>query len=263
MKGKRQESGRRKRLPSDASMQVRNGRHPGCDAVDGWSPGSGGGSDQDSGRALAPMTPAEFAAACDVSRETLDRLRVYIDLLRDWQQRKNLVGRSSLDDVWRRHVLDSAQLLPLIENPDAELVDLGSGAGFPGLVLAIMGHPNVRLVESNRRKCEFLAAAAAATGTAVEIYPERAETLAGGVLRGVADVVTARAVAPLSKLLAYAAPMLAPGGICLFLKGARAAEELTAARKDWNMKVTRVPSRSDPSGTILKLEHLRRARHGR
>ena len=205
-----------------------------------------------------PLTPDEFAATCDVSRETLARLHTYLDLLREWQGRKNLVAPTTLEDPWRRHMLDSAQLVPLIE-PDAEIVDIGSGAGFPGLVLAIMGLQNVRLVESDRRKCEFLQAAAAATGTSVEIYPERAETLGKEALRGVADVVTARAVAPLPKLLGWAAPLLVPGGYCLFLKGARAEEELTAAGKDWRMRVTRFPSRSDPSGTVLRLDQPRRA----
>jgi 16S rRNA (guanine527-N7)-methyltransferase len=217
-------------------------------------------AEADIGSVPEPLSPDAFAEACDVSRETLARLQIYVDLLRDWQTRKNLVGKATLDDVWRRHMLDSAQLLPLID-PDAEVVDLGSGAGFPGLVLAVLGVQNVRLVESDQRKCAFLREAAAATGTSVEIYPERVEVLGRSTLKGIADVVTARALAPLPKLLGWAAPLLAPDGQCLFLKGARAAEELTEARKDWTMRLTQFPSRSDPSGTVLKLEYLRRAAH--
>ena len=250
--------GKKERLAVRRSLAPQGRKEP-ARSAEGWGPSAG----TDIAAPPAPMTPEEFAAATHVSRETLDRLAAYVELLRDWQTRKNLVSPASLADVWRRHLFDSAQLLPLIDDPeDAEIVDVGSGAGFPGLVLAILGAANVRLVESDQRKCDFLRAAAAATGTAVEIYPERAEILAKSALRGVADVVTARAVAPLPKLLSYAAPILAPGGVCLFLKGARAEEELTAARKSWKMRVTRVPSRSDPSGTILKLEELRRARHG-
>ncbi len=204
------------------------------------------------------MSPEDLAAELDVSRETLDKLQVYVDLLREWQSRKNLVSPASLGDVWRRHILDSAQLYPLLDEDD-EVVDIGSGAGFPGLVLAIMGAQNVRLVESNQQKCTFLRAVADATGTAVELWNGRVEELATGALSGVADVVTARAVGPLIRLMPWIAPVVGPGGCALLLKGARADEELTEARKAWKMRVTRLPSRSDSSGTILRLEDIRRA----
>lgn len=205
-----------------------------------------------------PLTAEAFGEALDVSRETLERLRAYVDLLHAWQDRKNLVGEATLPDVWRRHILDSAQLYPLLDEDD-EIVDLGSGAGFPGMVLAVMGLQNVRLVESNHAKCVFLRAVADATGTAVEIWTERAETLGKGALAGVADIVTARAVGPLTRLLPWIAPILRPGGTALLLKGARADDELTDARAQWKMRVARLPSRSDPSGTILRLEDIRRA----
>lgn len=208
--------------------------------------------------AAKPLSPEEFASQLDVPRETLDRLQVYVQLLREWQSRKNLVSPASLADVWRRHILDSAQLFPLLDEDD-EVVDIGSGAGFPGLVLAIMGAQNVRLVESNQQKCAFLRAVAEATGTAVELWNGRVEELAAGALGGVADVVTARAVGPLIRLMPWIAPVVRPGGCALLLKGARADEELTEARKAWKMRVTRLPSRSDSSGTILRLEDIRRA----
>ena len=205
-----------------------------------------------------PTGPDWFAEETGVSRETLHRLTIYVDLLREWQSRKNLVSEASLSDVWRRHVLDSAQLFPLLDEDD-EIVDLGSGAGFPGLVLAIMGMQNVRLVESNHGKSAFLRAAADATGTAVEIWTDRAEQLGQGALAGVADVVTARAVGPLTRLLPWIAPIIRPGGCALLLKGARTDDELNDARSAWRMRATRLPSRSDPSGTILRLEDIRRA----
>src|ERR1044071_9362135 len=125
----------------------------------------------------APLSPAEFAAETGVSRETLARLEAYAELLGQWSPRINLVASSTLADPWRRHFLDSAQLLPLIA-PHARLIDVGSGAGFPGLVLAVMGLQNVRLVESNQAKCAFLRAVAVETGARVEVYAERAEVLA-------------------------------------------------------------------------------------
>ncbi len=201
--------------------------------------------------------PEWFAETMGVSRETLDKLTVFVALLNEWQERKNLVSAASLGDVWRRHIFDSAQLFPLLDEDD-EIVDLGSGAGFPGLILAIMGMQNVRLVESNHGKCAFLRAAAEATDSPVEIWTERLETLGKGALAGVADVVTARAVGPLTRLLPWIAPVIRPGGCALLLKGARTDEELAEARVGWRMRATRLPSRSDPTGTILRLEDIRR-----
>ena len=205
----------------------------------------------------AERGPEWFAEATGVSRETLDKLTAFVDLLRTWQIRKNLVSESSLSDVWRRHLLDSAQLFPLLDEDD-EIVDLGSGAGFPGMVLAIMGMQNVRLVESNQGKCAFLQAAADLTATPVEIWSDRVEVLGKGALAGVADVVTARAVGPLTRLLPWIAPLIRPGGCAMLLKGARTDEELAAARVGWRMRAHRLPSRSGPSGTILRLEDIRR-----
>ncbi len=201
----------------------------------------------------------------DLSADTILKLERYRELLVAWQDKINLVGRSTLGDFWRRHILDSGQLFPLL--PDSGrgplvLVDLGSGAGFPGLVLAILASGAgraiaVHLVESDQRKAAFLAEAARRTGVAatVRIHAARIERLAPGTIPP-ADVVTARALAPLDRLLGLAAPLLAPDGICLFLKGAGVEGELTAAAKTWKMRATRHASRSDPSGTVLKIEGL-------
>jgi 16S rRNA (guanine527-N7)-methyltransferase len=211
----------------------------------------------------APLDPAAFRTRTGVSRETLQRLGIYAGLLVKWQRAVNLVARDSLEDLWRRHILDSAQLKPLLPPQPATgprvVVDLGSGAGFPGMVLAILGAGDVHLIESHRRKCAFLAEVARATGTRVFIHAARLEELAPWP----AHVVTARALAPLSRLLGLAAPFLGPGGVCLFLKGRKVEEELTAAGKEWKMRVERIPSVSDPAGTILRLGNISRGRNRR
>lgn len=202
------------------------------------------------------MTPEGFQAATGVSRETIERLEAYLALLRKWQRAINLVAAASLDNAWQRHLLDSAQLYPLLPAAATRLVDLGSGAGLPGLVLAIlaMGEGRKRathLVEADGRKAAFLTTAVVELGLAeVTVHPVRAEDLAaaGGPQ---AEAVTARALAPLPRLLALARPFLAPGGRCLFLKGARVEDELTAARQSWRIRVERIPSRSDPAGVVL------------
>lgn len=205
---------------------------------------------------VRPLTPRAFQEQTNVSRETLERLGAYEALLRKWQPAINLVSKSSLDDLWRRHFLDSAQLLSFIPPTARTLVDLGSGAGFPGLVLAVLGVPEVHLVESDARKCAFLREAARSLGVSVEIHHGRIEETTPFVV----DLVTARALAPLSDLLDLGERFLAPHTICLFLKGKGVDEELTGVGEKWNMTVTREISASDPSGTILRLEHIRRDR---
>jgi 16S rRNA (guanine527-N7)-methyltransferase len=189
-----------------------------------------------------------------VSRETFARLARYVDLLRQWNARVNLVSRLSLDDAWRRHVLDSAQLHPLIPAEARVLVDLGSGAGFPGLVLAILGVPEVHLIESDARKCAFLREAARVTETSVSIHAQRIEATAPLA----ADVITARALAPLPDLLDLAVPFLQPHTMCVFLKGKNAAEELRQARLRRQMKDTVVPSRTDPDASVVIIEQVGR-----
>jgi 16S rRNA (guanine527-N7)-methyltransferase len=202
------------------------------------------------------LGPEGFAARIDVSRETIERLKLYLELLRRWQRAINLVGPATLVDPWRRHMLDSAQLmahLPVVPGP---LVDLGSGAGFPGMVLALLGVPAVALVEADRRKAQFLREVARATGAIVAVHNERIERLGGWP----AAVVTARALAPLPRLLALAERFLAPDSVCLFLKGRSLARELIDAGKSWHMVPEMFPSLSAPSGIVLKLRGVGRAR---
>ncbi len=199
------------------------------------------------------MRPDDFAKECYVSRETLARLKAYVGLLTDWNARHNLVSAASMADVWKRHVWDSAQLAEFIPPEAKSLVDLGSGAGFPGLVLAAL-RPDLRVVlyESTAKKCRFLEAASERMGRPVEIRNARIEEAKPEPF----DVVTARACAPLDRLLAYAQHFQGPGTVNLFLKGQSVAAELTEAHKSWRMKVLRHESRTDPSGVVLEIREL-------
>jgi 16S rRNA (guanine527-N7)-methyltransferase len=211
-----------------------------------------------------PMTPEEFLQALqrldpNVSRETMPALEAYAALLRKWQKAINLVSGATLDDLWRRHFLDSAQLIPLLAPHgvgDGGVTDLGSGAGFPGLVLAILSGRPTQLIESDQRKGAFLGEAARATGCAdrVKIHAGRVEALKAWT----AGTVTARALAELGQLLDWAAPFVGKDTVLLFPKGAKADEELTAAERVWTMVTERRRSVTDSTGLILRLSHLER-----
>jgi 16S rRNA (guanine527-N7)-methyltransferase len=202
-----------------------------------------------------PLTREEAGELLRVPRETLDRLQAYLDLLARWQQRINLVGPATLADPWRRHVVDCGQLWRFWPDWARTLVDLGSGAGLPGLVLAVLGVPTTHLVESDRRKAAFLREAARACGAPATVHAARIKDLPP---LG-ADVVTARALAPLPELLALAESQLRPGAVCLFPKGRAAKSELTLARETWKMAVDRRASLSDPDGQVLIISEIRRA----
>ncbi len=204
--------------------------------------------------AADPLTPESFAEACDVSRETLARLQIYVDLLRRWQTAINLVSPNSLADVWRRHVWDSAQLLPQLDDPAAPVLDIGSGAGFPGLILAILGVETVTLVDSDARKGSFLREVARQTDTPVTVLTGRVETMADRIAPPA--VITARAVASLPLLLETIKLYIRPNTVCFFHKGRQAEAEIAAAREGWRFQVTRIPSHTDASGVILKVEDI-------
>lgn len=197
--------------------------------------------------------PEEFAALSGVSRETLSKLKAYADLLTDWNTRHNLVAKSTLPDIWHRHFWDSAQLAALIPVQAKTLADLGSGAGFPGLVLAVM-RPDlaVTLHEATAKKCAFLQAAADRMGIRVTIQNGRIEEEPPRPF----DVVTARALASLPQLLAYAHRFTGPNSLCLFLKGQNVGSELTEAHKYWNMEVSQIPSQTEPSAAIVSVRDL-------
>ncbi len=181
------------------------------------------------------------------------RLSRYAELLLRWNARINLVAPGDLEHIWRRHILDSLQLAPLLPAAAARIVDFGSGAGFPGLILAICTEHPVTLIESDTRKVSFLREAARQTETRATILNTRIEQADVA-----ADVVTARALAPLEQLLDWAAPCLEPNGFCLFLKGRRVAKELTVARAKWHMTIAQTPSQTSPDGVILTLSGIRR-----
>ena len=200
-----------------------------------------------------PFGPEDFLAKTDVSRETLARLKAYADLLTDWNARHNLVSKNSLSDLWERHMWDSAQMVPLVPPDARSLADLGSGAGFPGLVLAAMlPGVAVTLHEATAKKCAFLRAAADRMGLSVSIENARMEELPHRAF----DVVTARACAPLPLLLEYAHSFVGPNSVCLFLKGQNVGSELTEASKCWKMKASQVASQTDPSGAIVTVREL-------
>lgn len=193
----------------------------------------------------------------DVSRETREKLELLERELRRWQAIKNLVGPATLDHIWDRHIIDSLQLLQLA--PEARTwLDLGSGAGFPGLVLAIAGAERglkVHLVESNSRKCAFLRHIARLTGVPATVHEARLETVIPDFV-GKTDVVSARALASLTMLLEWAEPLLKAGTIGLFPKGRDAEIELTEARKKWTFEADILPSRTDSEARILRITSI-------
>lgn len=200
-----------------------------------------------------PLDADGFARLVPVSRETLIRLEAWLAQLRLWQRRINLVGPSTLDDPWRRHVLDCAQLLRYLPEGTRTLVDLGSGAGLPGLILAVLGVPEVHLVEADRRKAAFLIDCKGRLRIpGLVVHACRAEELAPFP----ADVVTARALAPLVRLLPLAARFCGPRTRLLFLKGREVEHELTAAARHWKMTARLHPSLASAEGRVLEIEGL-------
>ena len=203
-----------------------------------------------------PYGPDNFLSDTNVSRETLDKLQTYADLLAERQKVQNLVSRNSLDDLWRRHMLDSAQLVDLLPGGVGGLVDIGSGAGFPGMVLGIVTEIPVTLVESHGRKAQFLMDVAAQTDASVTVINARIEDAGGESVKKPVDILTARALAPLPKLCEMADSLAAR--TCLFMKGARWQEELTEARKRWKIEVENIDSRTSPDSRILRITRLKR-----
>ncbi|MBT8410614.1 MAG: 16S rRNA (guanine(527)-N(7))-methyltransferase RsmG [Octadecabacter sp.] len=197
----------------------------------------------------------------DVSRETLDRLETYADLLCKWQPKINLVSPHTLEDLWARHFMDSAQIMHIAPPNPKRWVDLGSGAGFPGLVCAILSaeiqaDTEFVLIESDARKCAFLREVSRQTGMHVKVVTTRIETAPPQD----ADVVSARALAPLRRLLPWANRHLAQDGHGLFLKGAQYKAELEDVTGEWQMKVNAVPSTTSADAAILDLSEIKHVR---
>lgn len=195
----------------------------------------------------------------DVSRETLDRLRTYEALLKKWNPAINLVSRNSLENAWERHFRDSAQIFNLAPAGAAHWADLGSGGGFPGLVVAALAAEKapdmkVTLVESDGRKATFLRTAAREMGLTVDVVNERIEVLPPLA----ADVISARALAPLAQLLAFAERHLTHGGTALFQKGAAYTDEIAEALASWRFEVQKIPSRTESGAVILSIGGIAR-----
>lgn len=204
--------------------------------------------------------PEDFQERFAVSRETLERLAIYERLLKHWQKGTNLVSPATLDEVWHRHFADSAQL-GSIAGEWSRWIDLGSGAGFPALVVAICfanrEDRRVQMIESNARKCAFCREVVRETGCSVEIHNGRIESLYGDARLSGANIVSARALAPLAQLLDLAQPFFAAQTVGLFPKGRQADSELAACKKRWTFDVTPHQSLTDAGSRILAIRSLR------
>ncbi|MEJ2022309.1 MAG: 16S rRNA (guanine(527)-N(7))-methyltransferase RsmG [Maritimibacter sp.] len=202
---------------------------------------------------------ARFLSEVDVSRETLERLDLYAALLAKWNPSINLVAKSTLGELWTRHFLDSAQILNLADPNLHHWVDLGTGGGFPGLIVAILAaqkRPDLKMtcVESDMRKATFLRTVCRETGITCDVISKRIEDIAPLE----ADIISARALASLDKLLVFSHQHLKPEGKAIFLKGAGYREEVDEARKHWGFSMQAVPSKTDNKATILTLGDLQR-----
>jgi 16S rRNA (guanine527-N7)-methyltransferase len=213
-------------------------------------------------------SPEAFAQAFDVSHETLGYLKIYADLVKHWQKAVNLVAPSTLDQLWHRHIADSAQVTALVPPAARTFADLGSGGGFPAIVLAIMmaeqGRPtpfSMSLIESDNRKCAFLREVIRKTGlkrdgNAVEILSLRIENPETQLKVGAVDVVTARALASLDRLFQYAYPLFHSSTVGLFMKGQDAEREIAEAQAHWSFTARLIPSRTEPDAAIVEVTHL-------
>lgn len=202
------------------------------------------------------MTPKQFQTEFNVPRGTMTKFEKYAELLTDWQQRMNLVGPSTLSDIWGRHFADSAQLGRLNNSMELLWLDIGSGAGFPGIVVALLGHINVHLVESTSKKCRFLEVVVdeLGLGNQVRIHNCRIESMS----RFHVGVISARACASLSQLFEWGLPMANKTTRWLLPKGEMVQAEMTTARQGFLFDSELVPSLTDARGRIIVASKVRR-----
>lgn len=189
-----------------------------------------------------------------VSRETFDRLKIYHELLLRWQSKINLISNDTIDDCWNRHFLDSLQIQKYIENKNTKIADIGTGAGFPGMVIAICGYNNIHLIESDTKKISFLREVSRLTNTEVTLHHERIED---SKLYNV-DVILSRACSDLNKLINMSSKIVSRETYFLFHKGKNYSNELEAAKKIWSFDDEIFNSITDPNGVIVKLSNVRR-----
>lgn len=190
-----------------------------------------------------------------VSHKTLERLEIYCALVQRWNQSINLVSKRDRSNIWTRHVLDSLRLLPHIPKGVGHGIDLGSGGGFPGLVLALATGISFDLIESDHRKAAFLVEAQRMTSAPVRVHCARIESIS----LPPAPLITARALAPLTTLFAYTHRLLLSEGTALFLKGARASQEIADVAQQWHMQISRFDDTKHPGSTILVVSNLTHA----
>ena len=208
---------------------------------------------------MAQHISDDVLARLNVSRESFAQIETYVELLLTWQAKINLIGPSTIEDVWRRHVLDSLQLLSLMHSKTETVTDLGSGAGIPGLILALGGNLKADLYESNGKKVAFLREAIRQTKANAVVHQIRLETLEDHLPARMPQYVTARALAPLERLLFWAEPLMKRGAIGLFHKGQDVDSELNEATKVWKMgAIIRHASMTDSDGTILEVKEITR-----
>lgn len=206
------------------------------------------------------MTDSSLLAGYDVSRETMERLEIYASLLRKWNPAINLVAPSTLENLWSRHFLDSIQISTIADQSVQKWCDMGTGGGFPGLILAILAHesnPNrhITCIESDVRKATFLRTVARETGVSATVLSKRIEEVAPQA----AEIVSARALAPLGSLLGYADRHLGSHGQCIFLKGENYRAEVEEALENWQFDLDTYPSKTNPDAVVLKIGDLKRA----
>lgn len=203
---------------------------------------------------MIPMTAEEFQTLLNVPRETMDKFIIYAELLNKWQKSINLVSRSTLSDMWRRHFYDCAQLIDYIpKKKDLIILDIGSGAGFPGLILSIMGAGHVHLVEAVGKKCAFMNHVIRETGINATVHNERIENMSAFPV----DIITSRACADLQKLLELSAAFGTENTHYIFMKGGRSQEEIQSAQKKYSFNVKKQASKSEESGMILSLSNIK------
>ena len=190
----------------------------------------------------------------NVSRETFTSLEEFATLLIKWNKAINLVSKSTLNDLWQRHIMDSAQLVSYLPDHFDTLTDFGSGGGFPGVVLSHLGIPNIHLIESDIRKSAFLKEAAHRSKYSITIHNDRIENITPWQ----SDVITARALAPLDTLVSLVEPFISDTTTCLFLKGKQTQEELEVFRQHWNAEEMLYPSITAPDAYIIRLTNIKR-----
>ncbi len=191
----------------------------------------------------------EIKKFCDISDSQIKAVEEFVNLLLQENQQFNFIGKSTIDDIWNRHIVDSAQLLKFIENKNLKFADFGTGAGFPGIVLSILGVKEIHLIEKAFRKCEFLRRAKLLSPNRIFIHQNKIEELPNLEF----DCIVSRALAPLDELLDYTKKFLKKDGYCLFLKGRNLSKEIEIAQKKFQFEYELHPSLTSSESNIIKI----------